>query len=782
MALNQAVTMHPLMFDPVGKVAKFEERDGFPYIHYVDDEPAARLEENGDVSFAMYAPTANEVTVCGFGGTMGNEPISLDKCDDGYFRKRVSGLKSGFLYHRWFVDGVQVMNPTGGFVYGCFGVTNFIEIPNEKSDFWYLKDVDHGDVSIHTYVSCENNHFKQCYVYTPPKYNENSDKKYPVCYILHGVGEAETGWVWNGKINFIMDNLLSEEKCSEMIIVVCCGYSFKDGENTVFFPGDFGAELTNSVIPYIESNFRVKKGRNNRALAGLSLGSAQAIQIVSRFQNLFAHLGVFSGMRDIEADVILKQNDSLPMKTVLMTAGAAETGLDEVQKPYTDKFLKLGVNSDQRCYEGHHEWHVWRESFRDFASMIFKADSVSEAKVESLLGTYEDDEPSWEYKEPVLSKEKMDYQTFNQHISMFDPIYKGLIFDFDEAGRPAGRYFDDHHGVEIIDSKEGKARFYIKAGNAKTVEVDIWGMDKFSLAKEADSDWWTAEVSGIEKGFHYYWSVINGVNTVDANAPVGYGGFRCVNYLEMPEDDFEEYKLRQVPHGNVHLNYYKSQETGRIKLCYVYTPNGYDPNSDKRYPVLYLQHGGGEDETGWIWQGKLCNIADNLIASGKMKEMIVVMNAGYAFPEGGNWHHSMSDFIKEIPSSTVAFIDSHYKTIPDKDHRAMAGLSMGAMQSQKITMDNPDVFSFAGLFSGSLTIKDDEVDYSDVLLNPEVFNERYKLLFVAVGQQEGMYEVTVKNEQQVLAAGCKIETFEGYGYHDWTFWRHCLVNFLPKLF
>lgn len=770
--MNQAVTMHPLMFDPVGKVAKFEQRDGMPYIHYVDDEPAAKLLDNGDVSFAMHAPTAEKVEVCGFGGTMGNEPISLEKCEDGYFRKTVSGLKPGFLYHRWFVDGVQVMNPRGSFVYGCFGVTNFIEIPDKGSDFWYLKDVAHGDVSIHTYVSKENNHFKQCYVYTPPKYNENPDKKYPVCYILHGVGEAETGWVWNGKINFIMDNLLSEGKCNEMIVVVCCGYAFKDGENTVFFPGDFGNELTASVIPYIESNFRVKKGRNNRALAGLSLGSAQSTQIVSRFQNLFAHLGVFSGMRDIEADIILKQNAEYPMKTVLMTAGVAEKGLNDTQKPYTDKFKALGVNSDQRCYTGHHEWHVWRESFRDFATMIFEDANAPEDL----------NEATFKYEEPVLSKEKMDYQTFNQHICMFDPIYKGLIFDFDEKGRPAGRYFDDHHGVEIIDSSTGTARFWFKSKDAKSVEIDIWGMDKFSMAKESDSEWWTVEVKGIEKGFHYYWCVVNGVNTVDANAPVGYGGFTCINFVEMPEEDFEEYKLRQVPHGQVHLEYYKSKETGRTKICYVYTPHGYNPNDDKRYPVLYLQHGGGEDETGWIWQGKLCNIADNLLASGKMKEMIVVMNAGYAFPEGGNWHHSMSDFIKEIPSSTIPFIDSKYKTITDKDHRAMAGLSMGSMQSQKIVMDNPELFAYAGLFSGSLAIKDDEVDYSDVLLNPEEFNRRFKLLFVGVGQQEGMYEITKKNEEQVLNAGCKITPFEGYGYHDWTFWRHCLLNFLPKLF
>ncbi len=771
MKTNQAVTQYPLMFDPIGKVAKFEPRDGFPYISYVEDEPGVRLEENGDVSFAMYAPTAETVEVSGFGGTMGSDKMPLDKCEDGYFRKRISGIKPGFLYHRWFVDGVQVMNPKAPFAYGCFGVTNFMEMPREGQDFWYLKDVPHGDVQIRSYVSEETGHIKQCYVYTPPCYGKDLEKKYPVVYVQHGVGENETGWIWNGKLNFIMDNLIAEDKCQEMIVVMCSGYSFPKGVNTVFYPGDFGKELTENVIPYIETNFRTKKGRKNRAMAGLSLGSAQAIQIVSRFPQLFAHLGVFSGMRDDVMETLLGHHEQYPMLTVLATSGVGEKGLDETQKQFTNRFAELGVNAQQRSYEGHHEWHVWRESFRDFASLVFQN-----------MGDEESEEPIFTYNEPELPVETLNEQTFAQHLCMFDPVYKGLIFDFDEKGRPAGRYFDEHPGVEVLDSKTGTARFMYKAGAAKTVEVDIWGMRKFAMEKEADSDWWSVTVSGIEKGFHYYSCVINGVEAVDANAPVGYGGFRVLNFMEMPEEDFEEYRLRQVPHGAVHLSYYPSKQTGRTKLCYVYTPAGYDHNPEKRYPVLYLQHGGGEDETGWIWQGKLCNIADNLIAAGQMQEMIVVMNAGYAFPENGEWHHSMSEFLKELPESCVPFIDGAYRTLADKEHRAMAGLSMGGMQTQKIVMENPDLFAWAGIFSGGLVIQDNEDDYSDILLNPQVFHERYKLLFVACGMQEGSYAATKENEERVLKAGTRIETFEGYGYHDWTFWRHCLNAFLRKLF
>ena len=767
---NQALTMYPLFFDPIYKKAEMKKIDGKDCICYQEDFWGTKVEEDGSVTFTMEAPKAETVEVSGFGGTLGTEKIALEKQANGLFSKNVKGILPGFHYHRWFVDGVQVTNPHAPFAYGCFGANNFFEMPREGQDFWYLKDVPHGDVHIHSYVSTQNDHIKKCYVYLPPSYRENIDQKYPVMYIQHGVGEDETSWLWNGKLNFIMDNLIAEGKCKGMIVVMCSGYAFRDDEEAVFFPGDFGRELTEDVIPYMEHTFRVKKGRMHRAMAGLSLGSAQATQIVSRFQNLFGHLGVFSGVRDEETERILAQFAEYPMQTVLMTAGKGEKDLDKKQKIYTDQFEKLGAAGGQRSYEGYHEWHVWRESFRDFASLVFQKEEPED-----------ESEPVFPYEERKLSKEQLDRQTFAEHMLMSDPIHKGLIHAFDEKGRPCGRYREEHPGAEVTDGKTGTARFYLRADGAHDVELNLWGMKSYPM-EEGEDGWWTAEVTGIEKGFHYYNYIVNSANTVDCNAPVGYGGFQAVNYLEMPEEDFEEYRIRQVPHGTVHYEYYKSNSTGRTKLCYVYTPAGYEEHLEKRYPVLYLQHGGGENEVGWIWQGKLANIADNLIAKGQMKEMIVVMNTGYAFPENGEYHHSMSAFLQELPESCVPYIDSRYRTIADKDYRALAGLSMGGMQTQRIVFTYPELFGWAGIFSGGLVIRDDEVDYTEVLLNPEAFRKQFHMLFVACGKQEWSYESTVKNEKEVLAAGVPIEVFEGYGYHDWTFWRHCLNAFLRKLF
>ena len=771
--VNQAVSMHPLFFDPVHKKALISMKDNKPSLEYLEDPLGIVVEPNGDVTFSMNAPEAKTVEIAGISGSLPNKKIPLEKQEDGTFKITLSDIAPGFHYHNWFVDGVKVANPTAPFCYGCFGAINFFEKPATNYEFWFLKDVPHGDVQIHTYTSSVNKHVKSCYVYTPPSYQDGSDKKYPVMYILHGVGEDESGWIWNGKINFILDNLIAEGKCEEMIAVVACDYAFCKDEDPVFYPGDFDRELVNDCIPYIESRFHVKKGRKNRAVAGLSLGSAIALRSVARHQELFGYLGVFSGIRPEELDIVTEANAKYPMEYILVAGGEGEGNLNNQWKPYMDCFQKVSDKLEFKTYKGFHEWHVWRESVRDFAKNIFRGNPQEDKN-----------EPVFTYQETKIDRETLDHQTYMGHMLFFDPINKGLVLAVDENGKPAGRYVDIHAGAEITG--KGEATFYLQANGAETVEVDIWGMGKFPMHKAdgeaGDKGLYTCVVKDIEPGFHYFGQLVNHTYVVNTDAPVGYGGFISTNYFEMPEDDFEAYRMRQVPHGAVHQNYFKSSQTGRTKLCYVYTPPAYAANPNKRYPVLYLQHGGGENEVGWIWQGKMANIADNFIAEGKMKEMIVVMNTGYAFNQDGSYHPTLTNFPEEMAEDCVSFIDKTYRTISNKENRAMAGLSMGAIHAQKIVFAHPEMFSWCGIFSGGLTIQNEEDDYRDVILNPEKFKKQFHLLFVAVGTKEPMYSHAKQNMDEVIAAGVPIDTYIDYGYHDWTFWRHCLREFLPKLF
>lgn len=786
---NQAVTMQPLFFDPIGKKVVLEMRDGREYLYYVEDRPGVEVQENGDVIFSMYAPEAKTVEVAGIGGSMGQERISLVREEDGYFRALVSGIAPGFHYHTWFVDQVQVVNPRAPICYGCFGSGNFFELPAPGEEFWWLKDVPHGDVQIRSYTSGVNRHVKSCYVYTPPSYGKEEGRDYPVLYVQHGVGENESGWIWNGKLNFIMDNLIAEGKCEEMIVVMCSGYAFLPGEDPVFYPGDFDRELTEDCIPYIESSFAVRTGRRNRAVAGLSLGSAQAILTAARHPEMFAYLGVFSGVRDDTLDQVLENCPQYPMNYVFLSAGTGEQGMTEQQRKYRARFEENGIRCDQRSYRGYHEWHVWRESLRDFVQELFRGTGMKE---HPEAGAWENQEPCGNYPgtqeprraytETEISEEQQDAQTFASHMLFFDPVYKGLVRAVDEMGRPAGRYLDIHPGAECLE--DGSVRFWLRAKHADRVQVDVWGAGCYDMqpAPDEEEGLWTAVVKELEPGFHYYGYLVNGTAVVDSNGQMGYGAFQAANFVEIPEAGFEEYRLRRVPHGTLHLNYYPSHVTGRTKACYVYTPASYETDTGRSYPVLYLQHGGGETETGWIWHGKIANIADQLIASGRMEEMLIVMTTGYGFPEKGEVHHSMSGFLQELPRDCVPFIDRTYRTRKDREHRALAGLSMGGMQTQKIVFEHSELFAWAGIFSGGLVIQDAEDDYREILLDPEAFGARFRLLFVGCGQQEGLYERTVESEKKVLEAGVPIEVFEGHGYHDWTFWRHCAMAFLPLLF
>lgn len=776
---NQAITSHPLFFDPLNKKVAFRGEAKISNMYYTKDREGVIVYDNGDVEFSYYAPGAGRVQVAGMGGTMGNDKIDLDSEGNGYFSKRVSNILPGFHYHNWFVDGNIVRNQLGAFCYGCFEAMNFFEIPEGEEDFYLMKEVAHGEVRMELYRSSVNGHMKSCYVYTPPGYSADTDKKYPVLYILHGVGEDETGWIWNGKLNFILDNLLAQGKCCEMLVVMCSGYAFQDGEDPVFYPGDFDRELVSDCIPFIESNYRVKRNRASRAVAGLSLGSAQATLTASKHMDLFSALGVFSGAAIHEMERILAVEDR-KLNFILLTAGEGEDGLKDVQEEYCNKFLQKDMVCLSMTYPGYHEWHVWRKSLHEFVQHLFTW-KQPEDREEQGCDACEEDKKAEQF--PGLDN-ILTMQTYEMQPLFFDPVYKRVIFEVDENGRPAGRYQDVKHGVVI--KKQGSAQFNFLAPEAKSVEVSLLGGERFALCRaegEAGKEgYWTGVLENIEPGFHYHNYYLNGIQVLNPWAPVGYGDFKPLNFFEMPEPDFDAYLLKDSAHGSVHINYYLSNQTGRMKMCYVYAPPGYDQNTQKRYPVLYLQHGGGENEMGWLWQGKICNIIDNLLAEGKCEEMLIVMNTGYCFRPDGSSHPQVGSFDEELINDCIPFIDRIYRTRAQKENRAMAGLSMGGIQTQKIVFHYPELFAWAGIFSGGLVIKDEEEDYSGILYDADQFKKLFRMLFVACGKQEFFYEATVKNVEEVQKHGIPLHVFFDAGYHDWTFWRHCVTEFLQKAF
>ena len=254
------------------------------------------------------------------------------------------------------------------------------------------------------------------------------------------------------------------------------------------------------------------------------------------------------------------------------------------------------------------------------------------------------------------------------------------------------------------------------------------------------------------------------------------------NFFEKPGEEEDFYLFKEVPRGTVRMNWFYSKASQSWRICYVYTPPGYEVNLQKRYPVLYLQHGGGEDETGWVWQGKIQNIIDNLLAEKKCREMLIVMNTGYCFNEN-TIHPSLGALDDLLIRDCIPFIDQNYRTIPDRDHRALAGLSMGDIQSQFAVFDHPDDFSALGVFSGTFILKTALRDYSYMIDDIEEFRRRIRYFFLSVGECELPIFQRTDAVRDLAQRGANAEYYIcPQGHHEWHVWRHSAYLFLQKLF
>jgi enterochelin esterase-like enzyme len=377
-AENQTLNSHMLFFDPINKVVAAKKgKEGYAALYYKPVKPGVRVTENGDAEFTFYAPNAKSVQVAGIGGYMGNEKHDMKPTGDGFWSVTISGIPAGFHYHEYFVDGNRCINPDAPVGYGCFYPINFFEMPDDDSEFYLMQKVPHGDVRMELYRSSVTSRMKACWIYTPPGYEEHPEKKYPVLYIQHGVGEDETGWIWQGKANLIADNLLAKKQCREMLIVMNTGYAFVEGEDNTFFPGDFDSELVKDCIPFVESKYRVLPGRENRAIAGLSLGSTQAFYTAMRHTDLFASLGVFSGGLPItrpEYDFTDFFNDPEKINStfrVFFVSGGEQEPFCKQLMEQMEKMQKAGAHVTPYHHPGHHCWDTWRYSLLNFLPLLF---------------------------------------------------------------------------------------------------------------------------------------------------------------------------------------------------------------------------------------------------------------------------------------------------------------------------------------------------------------------------------------------------------------------------
>ncbi len=606
-------------------------------------------------------------------------------------------------------------------------------------------DIPHGTISTITYPSKTVGTNRNATIYTPPGYSKS--KKYPVLYLLHGIGGDEKEWLNGGHPEIILDNLYAQGKVAPMIVVMPNGRAMKDdrAEGNVFAPdkveafATFEKDLLNDLIPYIEKNYPVIKDRKNRAIAGLSMGGGQSLNFGFGNIDKFAWVGGFSSAPNTRQpkELLPEPQKAKKLELIWISCGDKDNLIENSLR--TSNYLKEnGITHILRITPGgHHDFKEWKDNLYRFSQLIFK---------------------------PV------DPEIIVAYNSLISPEF------------PVGTFPNEHNldGIQWprIDAK-GNTYFKVYAPFAKQVQISFRG----PMTREADGHWTYVSPEPEAVGFHYYQVIIDSVYVADPGTKSYYGMSKWVSAIEIPEGLAYD-KTQNVPHGEIRLIKFWSDMTQAWRTSYVYTPPGYDQNTNQRYPVLYLQHGGGEDETGWVFQGRMGNIMDNLIAEGKAVPMIIVMNRGYATLPGTTSAY-LGLFPEILVKEVVPMIDATYRTKTDRENRAMAGLSMGGMQTFQIVMNNLDKFAYMGGFSGAGMINPDQLDtaYNGVFADPQSFNEKMHLLFLGIGSEENPQRTKALADGLKAAGISNVVYYESPGTaHEWLTWRRCLHEFAPHLF
>ncbi|MGF7216480.1 enterochelin esterase-like enzyme [Spirosoma lacussanchae] len=583
---------------------------------------------------------------------------------------------------------------------------------------------------------------RKALVYTPPGFSKKT--KYPVLYLLHGIGGDEKEWLKGGNPQVILDNLYAENKLQPMIVVMPNGRAMKDDravgnifdKDKVEAFATFEKDLLNDLIPFIEKKYPTLTDREHRAIAGLSMGGGQSLNFGLGNLNRFAWVGGFSSAPNTKRPEELVPDPEAAkkqLKLLWISCGDAD-GLISFSKRTHDYLYQHSVPHIYYVEPGGHDFKVWKNGLYMFSQFLFK------------------------------------------------PVDNASLTQYSVLGTPASTNIRNAKYPQILP--DNRVVFRVKAPDAQKVQVDLG--KKYDMVKDT-AGFWTATTDSISRGFHYYSLLIDGVAIADPASESFYGMSRMASGIEIPDRDGAFYALKDVPHGDIRIKRYLSKATNSWREMYVYTPPGYDQSTDK-YPVLYLLHGGGEDQRGWATQGKTDLILDNLIAEGKAKPMIIAMLDGNVSAGGlaGFNENVLKAFENELKLGAIPFVESNFRVEADAKSRALAGLSMGGLQTLYAGIKNTPMFSSLGVFSSGWFANNPKLSdpqYAFMKDNASTINSNLKNLWISMGGKE---DIAWQNCQTMMKKfdemGIKYNYSEYAGGHTWPVWRHDLMLFSQVLF
>ena len=732
--------------------------------------PSTVVNPDNTVTFSISAPQAKNVKI----SAQFAPKQDMVKGENGVWSITLGPVAPDIYPYCFEVDGIGVMDPQCPDWFPNEGFKNsMIDIRGKEPMDHDLQSVPHGKVDYVNYHSETLGLFGNAIIYTPPTYDKQTDRRYPVFYLISGTTDTEEVYFKVGKMNLILDNLIAQGKAKEMIIVLPYGNpaKYNPAETFDFTKGDqFSKDLLNDLMPYVEANYRTLNDRDSRAIGGFSRGGNQGLSFGLNNLDKFSYLCSYSSFTSMNIPSVYDKAKKTNKQINLFWLGC---GTDDFlygnAKEYMEFLDSKGIENIQ-YFTSDKMGHTWMNA-RHFLSQTFPLLFDKEASAKAM-------------KEAQAAKPKTARKAAEPAAPAAKPGQQRLTPEVMARLFPKGIISPDYN-------KDGSVTFRLRAPQAEKVELECQMFEGTRPMTKDDEGVWSVNVTPHEPDIYPYAFIVDGTKIADPENMHIFPneGFKSsLADVKGPQPDWQD--LQDVPHGKISYTYYTSNAVGFDRPVLVYTPAGYDPASSEKYPVLCLIHGMTDTHETWFKVGKINNILDNLIAAGLAKKMIVVMPYANPYPEmirrgQAKMYNPMDTELttKEFTESVVPFIEANYNVLTDADSRAIAGFSLGGRQTLACGLGNPDKFHYVCAFAPAVFGPEISGNFENgTYAKADKLNESLKLLWLSCGTSDFLYQSSLQLENNLKDRGIRYTTMYPGGGHTWMNCRDYITEVCKLLF
>ena len=721
------------------------------------------------VTFSLLAPEAKKVSV----NAQFAPKTEMTRNADGVWSITLGPVEPDIYPYCFEVDGVSVMDPQCPDWFPNEGFKNsMVDVRAKEPMDHDLKSVPHGKVDYVNYYSETLGLYGNAILYTPPTYDHNPDKHYPVFYLISGTTDTEEVYFKVGRMNLILDNLIAEGRAKEMIVVLPYGNPSKyyPAGTFDFRKGDiFSKDLLNDLMPYVEANYRTLNDRESRAIGGFSRGGNQGLSFGLHNLDKFSYLCSYSSFTDMNIPEVYDNARKTNRKVNLFWLGV---GTDDFlygnAKEYMEFLDNKGIENVQ-FFTSDKMGHTWMNA-RCFLSqtfpLLFNKEASAAVMKKSAAGM--NDRAKASVKPEPAAKPDQQRLTPEVMARLFPP---GV--------------------VSPQQNEDGSVTFCVLAPDAERVELECQMFGGVRLMEKGDRGVWSVTVKPDKPDIYPYAFIIDGTKIADPqNVEIFPNeGFKS-SLVDVKGSQPDWQDLQNVPHGKVSYTYYTSSAVGFDRPVCIYTPPGYDPAGKEKYPVLYLIHGMTDTYETWFKVGKVNNILDNLIAAGQAEKMIVVMPYANPYPEMirrgiAEVYDPMDTELttKEFIESVMPFVEANYNVFADAGSRAVAGFSLGGRQALACGLGNPDKFNYVCAFAPAVFGPEISSNFEDgTYADAAVLNKDLKLMWLSCGTSDFLYQSSLELDRNLDKRGIKYMTFYPEGGHTWMNCRDYIAEVFKLLF